>query len=71
MIDSVYKIANNFYPQVLLEEYKCFVKKKTKVIWYITDDQEISVDDSDKKDQKSLVELMKSFYKAWKNRIAL
>ena len=41
------------------------------MIWYITDDQETSADDCDKKDQKSLVELMKSFYKAWKIRIAL
>ena len=44
-MDFVFKIGKNFYPQVFLVECKYVVKEK-KVI---TDDLEISSDDSNKK----------------------
>ena len=45
--DSVSKKDRNYYPQVFLEEHKYVVKEKKKSK-FITDDKEISSDDSDK-----------------------
>ena len=47
MIDSVYRKEKDCYPQVFLEEYKYVVKEK-KMSKFITDDKEISSDDSDR-----------------------
>ena len=47
MIDSVYKKDKSYYFQVLLEECK-YVIKESKKSNFITDDKEISSDDSDK-----------------------
>ena len=49
LINSVFRIGNNYYPQVFLEECKHVVKEK-KMPKYITDNMEISSDDSDKED---------------------
>ena len=46
MIDSVYRKNKNNYPCVFLEECKYVVKEK-KTCKFITDDIEISSDDSD------------------------
>ena len=48
LIDFVFKIDKNYYPQVFLEECR-YIDKEKKVIRYITDDLEISYDDSHKK----------------------
>ena len=45
LIDSVYRIRKNYYPQVFLEECKYFSKDK-KMPQYITVDTDISSDDS-------------------------
>ena len=31
LIDSVFEMGKNYYPQVLLEEYKCIVKEKRRL----------------------------------------
>ena len=49
MIDSVFRACKNYFPQVFLEECKFFVEEK-KMPEYITDDTEISSDDSDRED---------------------
>ena len=49
MIDSVFRTGKNYYPQVFVEEYLYAVKEK-KMPEYITDDLEISSDDSDRED---------------------
>ena len=49
MIDSVYRIGKNYYPQVLLKECKYVVKEKKKPE-YIIEDKEISSIDSDRED---------------------
>ena len=49
MIDSVFKIGKNYYSHVLLEDLKYIVEKK-KLPEYITDEIEISSDDSDRAD---------------------
>ena len=49
MIDSVFRACKNYFPQVFLEECKFFVEEK-KLPKYITDDIEISSDDSDRED---------------------
>ena len=49
LINSVFRIGNNYYPQVFLEECKHVVKEK-KMPKYITGNMEISSDDSDKED---------------------
>ena len=49
LIDSFFGTGSNYYPQVLLEECKYVVKEK-KILDYITDNIEISFDDSDKED---------------------
>ena len=46
LIVSVFKIGKNYYPQVFLEECKYFVKEK-EVTKHITEEIEISSDDSD------------------------
>ena len=46
MIDSVFRTGKNYYPHVLLEEFKYIIQGKT-IPKYITDDIEIS-SDSDK-----------------------
>ena len=38
-----------YYPRVFLEECKYVIKKKKSIKKYITDDTEVSSDDSDKK----------------------
>ena len=48
LIDLVYRKDKSYYPQVFLEECKYADKKKTSK--FITDDIEISIDDSDKED---------------------
>ena len=48
-IDSVFKTGKNYYPQVFLEECKYMAKEK-KVSEYITDETEISSDDSDREE---------------------
>ena len=48
-IAFVYKIGKNDYPEVLSKECKFIVKEKRR-IRYITADQEIYSDDSDKED---------------------
>ena len=49
LIDSVYRKDKNYYPQVFLEECKYVVKEK-KMSKFITDNKEISSDDSDIED---------------------
>ena len=45
LIDSVFKMGKNYYPQVSLEECKNTAKEKEKLD--ITEDTEISYDESD------------------------
>ena len=47
MIDSVFKLSKNYYPEVFLEECKYIVKEK-RISHYISDELEISSDDSEK-----------------------
>ena len=47
LIDPAFKIGKNYYLQVFLKEYKCIVEEEN-VIRFITDDLEISSDDSHK-----------------------
>ena len=49
MIDSVFRISGNYYPQVFLEECK-YVVKERNIYDYITDNIETSSDDSDRED---------------------
>ena len=49
LIDSVYRKDKNYYPQVFLEECK-YVFKEKKMSKFITDNKEISSDDSDIED---------------------
>ena len=49
MIYFVFRTGKNYYPQIFLEECKYFVKEK-KMSEYITDDIEISFDDSGRED---------------------
>ena len=51
LLDSIFRIGKNYYPQVLLEEYKCVIKEKN-IHSYIIDDVEISSDS----DEESLLE---------------
>ena len=43
LIDSVFKIGKNYYPQVFLEEFKSIVKEK-ELTRHITENLEISSD---------------------------
>ena len=47
MIDSNFRTGKNYYRQVILRDCK-YVVKENKVVEYITDDIEISTDDSDR-----------------------
>ena len=47
MIDSNFRAGKNYYRQVILKDCK-YVVKENKVVEYITDDIEISTDDSDR-----------------------
>ena len=49
MINSVFRTGKGYYPQVFLEECKFGVKER-KMSEYITDDIEISSDDSNRED---------------------
>ena len=49
MINSVFRTGKSYYPQVLLEECK-YVLKEKKMPDCVTDDIEISFDDSDRED---------------------
>ena len=49
MVNSVFRTGKNYYLEVFLEELKCVVKEK-KMPEYITEDTEISSDDSDRED---------------------
>ena len=51
LLDSIFRIGKNYYPQVLLEEYKYVIKEKN-IHSYIIDDVEISSDS----DEESLLE---------------
>ena len=48
LIDSVSRKDRNCYPQVFLEKFNNIAKRKKKTSKIITDDIEISSDDSDK-----------------------
>ena len=50
LIDSVYKMGKNYYPQVFLEECKYIVKEK-KTKRYISDYVEITLNDFDDSDE--------------------
>ena len=52
MIDSVFRTGKSYYPQVFLEEFKFIVKEK-KMPEYITDDIEISSDNSHTEDSET------------------
>ena len=53
MIDSVFKIDKNCYPQVFLEECS-YVAKENKIPMYLIDDIEISPDsDRENSDEKN------------------
>ena len=43
LLDSIFRTGKNYYPKVLLEECKYFIKEK-KIHKYIIDDVEISSD---------------------------
>ena len=49
MINSVFRTGKNYYSEVFVEECK-YVGKEKKMPEYITDDIEISSDDSDRED---------------------
>ena len=51
LLDSIFRIGKNYYPQVLLEEYKYVIKEKN-IHSYIIDDVEISSDS----DEETLLE---------------
>ena len=51
LLDSIFRIGKNYYPQVLLQEYKCVIKEKN-IHSYIIDDVEISSDS----DEETLLE---------------
>ena len=51
LMDSIFRIGKNYFPQVFLEECK-YVVKEEKMPKYITSDTEISSSDSDKEDIK-------------------
>ena len=51
LLDSIFRVGKNYYPQVLLEEYKYVIKEKN-IHSYIIDDVEISSDS----DEETLLE---------------
>ena len=50
LIDSVFEMGTKYYPQVFSEECK-YIAKEKKVTRYITEDLEISSDESDESDE--------------------
>ena len=50
-IHSVLKMGKNYYPQVFLEECK-YIIKENEVIRHITEDLQISSDDSGESDEE-------------------
>ena len=53
LIESVFKIGKSYYPQMLLE--KCsYIAKEKKMPKYITDNVEISSDDSDESNEEPI-----------------
>ena len=51
LIDSTLKMGKNYFLQVFLEDFE-LIQKVKKVIRYITDDLEVSLDDSGRSDNK-------------------
>ena len=51
LIDSVFKMGKSYYRQVFLEECKYIVKEK-EVTRHITEDLEMSSDDSNESDEE-------------------
>ena len=51
IFDFVLKKDNKYFPQVFLEEWK-YIEKEKKVTRYITDDLQISFDDSGNSDEE-------------------
>ena len=51
LIDSVFKVGKNYYPQVFLEELKYIFREK-EVNRHIDRDIDISYDDSDESDKE-------------------
>ena len=52
-IESVFRMGKNYYPQMLLE--KClYMAKEKKMPKYITDNVEISSDDSDESNEEQI-----------------
>ena len=47
LVNSIFRSSKSGHPQVSLEECKFIIKEKT-IPEYITDDEEISSDDSDR-----------------------
>ena len=62
MVDSVFRSGKNYYPQVFLEECKLEVKEQ-KMPVHITDDMEISSNDSDRKDLMKKFPMKKILYR--------
>ena len=53
LIESVFKMGKNYYPQMLLE--KCsYITKEKKMPKYITDNVETSSDDSDESNEEQI-----------------
>ena len=53
LIESVFKIGKSYYPQMPLE--KCsYIAKEKKMPKYITDNVEISSDDSDESNEEQI-----------------
>ena len=53
-IHSVFRTGKNYYPQVLLEEFKSVIKEK-KIPKYITDDIEISSDSNEENSDEEIL----------------
>ena len=45
LIEPVFKMGKNYYPQIFLEEYKQYVVKENKISKFINDELEISSSD--------------------------
>ena len=58
LLDSIFRMGENYYPKVFLEECKYFIKEK-KIHKYIIDDVEIS-SDSDKETLLEKIQMEKS-----------
>ena len=51
LIDLIFIMGKNYYPQVFLEELRYIVKKK-EVTGHIIEDLEVSCDDSDESNEE-------------------